>query len=275
MTEEEAAAALAAAFEAGVAPWSRSSRLQITCGLPVDAATGESFRGVNTWLLELSAIGKNYRNRSWATRGQWESLGGVVARGEGTPVLADEGGGRTGVGRVLYNVEQVEVRRGAPVAALERFRVAPPTLPDYDLAQRLLDATGARVVPAGRCYCVVCSDPARDSIGMKPLGPGWGDTDSWWSVMFHELVHWVVLGFRRFRWRGESSQGELIAELGAAILTNHCGIPMNGELPTSGEHVDVWVRGTREDLWYFESASDVAWMAALYVVTLSRKAVRA
>ena len=28
----------------------------ITCGLPVNAATGKPFRGVNTWLLELSAL---------------------------------------------------------------------------------------------------------------------------------------------------------------------------------------------------------------------------
>ena len=275
MTEEEASEVLAAAFEAGVAPWSRSSRLRLTCGLPVDAGTGQPIRGVDTWLLELSAIGKQYRNRSWATREQWADLGGVVVRGEGTQVLSDEDGGRTGGGRVLYNLELIEVRRGAPVAALDRFRVAPATVPDYDLAQWLLDATGARVVPAGRCYCVVHADPSRDFIGMMPLDPGWGDLDSWWSALFHELTHWVVLGFRRFRWRGESSQGELIAELGAAILTNHCGIPMTRGLRQDGEHVDAWVRGTREDLWYFEFASDVAWMAALYVISLSGKAVRA
>ncbi len=35
---------------------------------------------------------EKYRNRFWATRGQWEHLGGVVVRGEGTPVIDDGDG---------------------------------------------------------------------------------------------------------------------------------------------------------------------------------------
>jgi N-terminal domain of anti-restriction factor ArdC len=156
MTDNEASDRIAAAFEAGIAPWSRSSRLRLTCGLPVNAATGKPIRGVNAWLLELAAIERRHRNRFWATSRQWEQVGGVV-RGDGTSVIDD---GEELVGeRVLFNVEQVEVRRGAPLAALERFWIAPVALPDYDLAQRLVDATGARVVPDERCYCVVCSDP--------------------------------------------------------------------------------------------------------------------
>jgi antirestriction protein ArdC len=192
MTLEEASEQIAAAFEAGIAPWSRSSRLSITCGLPVNAATWKRYRGVNDWLLELAAIDRTYRNKFWATRRQWQNLGGVVVRGEGTPVIDDGDREQSDGDRVLFNLEQVEVRRGGPVAALERFWVAPETFPDYDLAQRLLDATGARVVIAERYYCVVCSDPSQDFIAMKSLDPIWGNTDFWWSALFHELTHWVA-----------------------------------------------------------------------------------
>ena len=41
MTNAEAAEVIAAAFEAGIAPWSRSDRLHLTCGLTVNAATGK------------------------------------------------------------------------------------------------------------------------------------------------------------------------------------------------------------------------------------------
>ena len=54
-------------------------------------------------------------------------------------MAADEDG-RTEGELVLYNLEQVAVRRGAPVVSLDRFWVAPPTFPDYDLAQQLLEA---------------------------------------------------------------------------------------------------------------------------------------
>ena len=71
MTETEAAERIAAAFEAGIAPWSRSSRLGMTCGLPVDAVTGAKILGVNTWLLELAAIKRRYRSRYWASEHEW------------------------------------------------------------------------------------------------------------------------------------------------------------------------------------------------------------
>jgi antirestriction protein ArdC len=67
----------------------------------VGAAAGKPFRGVNTWLLELSAIGKKYRNRFWATRRRWEDLGGVVVRGEGTPVIDDSEDEQNGDERVF------------------------------------------------------------------------------------------------------------------------------------------------------------------------------
>jgi antirestriction protein ArdC len=275
MTTKEASERIAAAFEAGIAPWSRSSRLFITCGLPVNAATGQPFRGVNTWLLELTAIERRFKNRFWATREQWEHLGAVIVRGEGTPVVADGEVEQTGEERLLFNLEQVDVRRGAPVAALERFWVAPLTFPDYDLAQRLLDATGARVVPEERYVCVVSADPTRDFIAMKPLNLRWGDSDDWWSVMFHELTHWVVLGFQRLRWRGEYNQGELIAEIGATILTNCCGIPMRNALRAQRDYAEDWIKQIREDLGYLTHASTVAEVAADSILNLSRKEVRA
>jgi antirestriction protein ArdC len=268
MTLKEASGRIAAAFEAGVAPWSRSDRLRLTCGLPVSAATGKPFRGINTWLLELSAIRKKYRNRFWATRRQWEQLGGVVVWGDGTPVIDDGEDQQTGGELLFYNLEQVEVRRGAPVAALDRFWVAPPMIPDYELAQRLVDSTGARVVPDERCHCLVSIDTSRDFIGMKPLDPLWCDTAYWWSVMFHELTHWVAVGRRRVRWDGPYNQGELIADIGATTLTNICGIPMRYDLGDGG-HVRDWIEQIRKNIGYLNMACAVAEVAVGFVVNHS------
>jgi antirestriction protein ArdC len=269
MTLDEASGRIAAAFEAGVAPWSRSSRLRPTCGLPISAATGKPFRGVSTWLLELTAIDRRYRNCFWATRRQWEHLGGVVVRGEGTPVIDDGEDQQTGGELLFYNLEQVEVRRGAPVASLDRFWVAPPTIPDYQLAKQLLDSTGARVVTAERCYCVVCSDPSRDYIAMMPLDPLLGHTDYWWSALFHELTHWVAGGFHRVRWRGGYNQGELIAEIGATTLTNRCGIPTRGDIRADCDMVRDWIEHIRADIGYLTMTCAVAEVAAGYVVSHS------
>lgn len=129
-----------------------------------------------------------------------------------------------------------------------------------------MDATGAMVVHDDRCHCAVFGDESRDYIGMLPLGFFGGDRDVYWSVMFHEIIHWVVLGRRRLCWDGEYSQGELIAEIGAAILANHCDIPKTGEMDVQGEHVQAWIKGSREDPVYFTDACSVAERAVEFVV---------
>lgn len=262
MDEREAAGRIADAFEAGIAPWSRSQRLRMTCGLPMDAQSGQPIRGVNLWLLELAAIDGKYRSPHWASEGGWERLGGVVVRGEGTPLIDDGEGGGTG-GKLLYNLEQVEVRPGRPVPALDRFWIAGGSMPDYEMARRIVDASGARVVPDDSCRCVVHRhDEERDFIGIPPLESFGGNLDRYWSAMFHELTHWVHLRCLRGRWDPDPSPGELIAEFGAAILSTRCGIPMDGRMQPDCDLVRDWIKGIRHDHRYLTHALKVAELAA-------------
>jgi antirestriction protein ArdC len=264
-TVESPSERIVLAFEAGIAPWSRSSRLRLTCGLPVDAWTGNPLRGINTWLLELSSIERSYRNRYWATRREWMDLGGIV-QGEGTPIIED---GDVGRERVVYNLEQVEVRREAPVAIMDRFRIAGMTKPDYGMAERVLRASGARVVPDDCCRCVVYQDGREDFIGMPPLSFFGGDRDHYWSVIFHELIHWVVLRSRKDCWNRDPSPGELVAEIGAAILTTRCGIPMSRNLGRNADHVEDWIKGIRFHHGYLTHACKVAELAAELLLCLA------
>src|SRR5438105_644002 len=75
------------AFEAGIVPWSRPKRLGFACGLPVNAKTGETYEGINTWLLELAAIERGFRSSRWATREEWNSLGKRVIDHRRTTVI--------------------------------------------------------------------------------------------------------------------------------------------------------------------------------------------
>ncbi len=263
MDEQETADRIADAFEAGIAPWSRSHRLGFTCGLPFEARAGRSIRGVDAWLLELSAMGKNYRSRFWSTRGGWEHLGGVVARGEGTPVIDDGAGGQDIGQGLLYNLEQVEVRPGRPVTSLDQFWVAGKALPDDEMAGQVLMASGARLVPDDCCRCLVHGpDGDRDFIGMLPLKSFRGDEGRYWSVLLHELIHWVVLRSGRLCRNRDHAPGELIAEFGAAFLTTGCGIPMRGDLDPDSDHVRAWITGIRRHHGYLTYALNVAELAA-------------
>jgi antirestriction protein ArdC len=126
------------------------------------------------------------------------------------------------------------------------------------------------------CYCRVGD---RDLIGMPPVSRCIHIDDFWW-VLFHELCHWVAMGPSRLCWEGNAIQNELVANLGAAILSARCGIPARRDLATERRHplgdlVEGWIAGMRSDPAYLSDACDVAWRAADFVLTMSEKGVKA
>ena len=99
---------IAAAIEAGAGkwqmPWHPGADGAMPV-LPVNAATGKPYRGVNTVVLWAAAQAEGYLRAVWATYRQWAELGAQVRKGErASPVVfwkisdkdeqedADEGG---------------------------------------------------------------------------------------------------------------------------------------------------------------------------------------
>lgn len=85
---------IGAAIEAGLAegkagmPWHRKSHGGTATGLPMNAASKTSYRGVNVPVLWATADAAGYGTGLWATYEQWGEMGGQVRKGEqGTPVV--------------------------------------------------------------------------------------------------------------------------------------------------------------------------------------------
>jgi antirestriction protein ArdC len=83
---------IVAAIEAGLAegkagmPWHRKSHGGTATGLPMNAASKTSYRGVNVPVLWATADAAGYGTGLWATYKQWGEMGGQVRKGEqGTP----------------------------------------------------------------------------------------------------------------------------------------------------------------------------------------------
>jgi hypothetical protein len=101
---------IAAAIEAGAETWQmpwHPGADGTAPRLPVNAATGKPYRGINTVVLWATARAESYPSAVWATYRQWAKLGAQVRRGEqSSPVVfwkingPDEGedGGSTGGG---------------------------------------------------------------------------------------------------------------------------------------------------------------------------------
>ena len=62
-----------------VMPWQRSGARPV---LPVNAVTGQAYRGVNILSLWVTALERGYASGEWATLKQWNAKGAQVRKGE-------------------------------------------------------------------------------------------------------------------------------------------------------------------------------------------------
>ena len=222
----------------------------MTGALPVNAASGKRYQGVNILSLWLSGYGSN----RWATFKQWQDLGAQVRKGEkGTPII-------------FYKVIEGETReqdrpmiRGSFVfnAAQVEGDVASETpAPQLSADQRLeaLDrwlfdrAHEVKVIsPAGNYAAYY--QPASDLIHMPPF-EAFNTPEHYYSVLFHEATHWTGAKHRLDRlgnYKGEGrAKEELVAELGAAFLCAEFGI----EQVTREDHLSYiaeWLKVLKGD----------------------------
>jgi len=118
---------IAAAIEAGAGTWQmpwHPGADGAAPRLPVNAATGKPYRGINTVVLWATAQAEGYPSAVWATYRQWAELGAQVRKGEqSSPVVfwkingpdeGEDGGGADGRPRMfargysVFNAAQVE-----------------------------------------------------------------------------------------------------------------------------------------------------------------------
>lgn len=204
-------------------------------GRPRNAFTGDAYRGINTLVLWAAARNRGYTSWHWATFRQWQDLGAHVRKGEKAtavvfykqlPVEAEDA--KTGekvkdtrlIARMyfLFNTVQVDgwVEPGGWLGAL---------VGRDEHIENFVAATGADIRCGDMAAYMRSADyisiPAREIfVGTKTSSP----TESYYSTVFHELVHWTGHYTRlarnlssRFGTRDYAME-ELVAELGAAYL---------------------------------------------------------
>jgi antirestriction protein ArdC len=82
-----------AALEQGTNPWVKPWKCNGTGGamdggFPVNVASGNRYKGINTLMLWMEANQHGYTSNTWGTFKQWQAKGGTVLKGsKGTPVV--------------------------------------------------------------------------------------------------------------------------------------------------------------------------------------------
>jgi len=220
-------------------PWRRAAG---GLHLPVNAATKQSYNGINILSLWVAADSLGYATPQWATYRQWLSLGGQVRKGEKASSIVfykefeveteadsdDDGKRRMARASSVFNAAQVD---GIEISSGD-------DLPDLGPVERLRRAdevvrsTGASILHGGdRAYF----SPKLDRIQMPDEKLFTGSetmtrTEGYYATLLHELVHWTGGEPRLNRQMGKRfgdqayAAEELVAEIGAAFLCAELGV---------------------------------------------------
>ena len=270
------------ALEAGTPPW--ICPWTDHTALPSNLATGKPYRGINILALSIEAQLRSYSDSRWLTYKQAAEVGAHVKKGErGTQIVffkmkevGDEVEADDEQKRVIPMLRSYIVFNASQLEFLpEKFELRPTPAVWQPLgeAEQLLYETGAVIHHGGsRAFY----RPSDDIIQLPP--ETWFDQpDDYYAVALHETVHWTGHPRRLNRVLGRRhgieayAYEELVAEMGAAFLCAHVGIPARLE---HASYIDSWLDALRRDKRLIFTAAGAAQKAADYVLgeTLSAPA---
>lgn len=257
-------------------------------GIPMNARTGRSYRGVNVISLWVAGVSRKYATHLWATYRQWNELDAQVCRNEkATPV-------------VFFKEIEVEPEPPADDKNKPETKVVARTSWVFNAAQVTgFDyrppgpVEGATPLPAVDAVVAGCGaeiryggseayyDPAADRIQMPRAEQfretrGWTAAEAFQAVLLHELVHWSGANKRldrdlsgRF---GDDAYAmeELIAELGSAFL---CATLKVTPVPREDHaaYLQNWLRVLKADNRAIFAAAAKAAQASDYLIAQATK----
>ena len=252
-------------------PWTAAD------GGPLNALTGDHYKGINTLLLNLEAGVNGYSKPYWATFKQWRMKGGSVRKGQkGTlcvfykPIAINQPNEELRTIPVmnhffLFNADQVEGIELPETEESEAVEGRNHAVDDF------LTSTGATIYEAGsRAYY----RPSEDHICIPPFS-AFSSSEMFYSTLLHELSHWS--GHPTRLNRKEGMQGrfgssayameELVAELASAFLSIQLKVSHEPR-KDHAQYLNSWIKVLGQDPKAFSSAASKAQQVADYLLEL-------
>lgn len=265
------------ALEQGTPPW--VAPWQDHTAIPSNLLTCKPYRGINVLMLHMEALDQGYADSRWLTLRQANELGGRIRKGEhGAPIVFftlkeiegeddKQGFDDPAPKKVVPMLKSYIVFNASQVDFLpERFQLGQkPAWQPIGEAEELLYLSGATIRHGGnRAFY----SPTDDLIQMPP--PAWfPEVERYYGVALHELTHWTGHASRLNRQLGRRhgidayAYEELIAEMGAAFLCAHCGLPARLE---HASYIAHWLDALRRDKRLIFVAAGAAQKAVDYVI---------
>lgn len=253
----------------GAAPWQRRYFGEGYGPLPMNPATGKRYHVGNFLFLLL----QEHDDPRWLTYRQARDAGAEVRRGErGMPVVywifeEEQGGELVELERphslvtYVFNAEQIE---GMPAFVPDAEHI-----PDVERAEKLLAASGARIVSHGRASPYYRQDQDVILLPGKECFP---DGKAYYATALHELLHWTGHSSRLNRKCGpfgspDYASEELRAGIGSRLLAAELGIGMS--VDRHDGYARIWVELLKKDSRELYRAAAEAEEMAAYVLGLA------
>jgi len=250
-------------LDKGVCPWRKTWK----GGLVPQSVDGRPYRGINALILGTLP----YETPRYLTFAKAKEMGGSVKKGEhgypvilwkpaksvekdkdGNPVLDKDGNPKmhrffTMRGYTVFNVAQCD---GLPESCykVEERKEHEPIKEAEELWGKYDDKPTTRFTNGNSAFY----SPARDEINVPNMNL-FDSPEEFYATLFHEGVHSTGHKSRLHRFDGgdgfgseKYSKEELVAEIGATLLCNMCGITMT--LENAAAYCKSWaehIRGER------------------------------
>lgn len=254
-------------LEQGVIPWHKP-----WTGLQSGAISGTTGKPYS--LLNQMLLGKP---GEWYTWNQIQKLGGKVRKGEKSsmvvfwkqmPIKEEDPTTGEKVDHMIpmlkyFNVFHIDQIEGIEAKVIDPEAHDPATDSGADaIIADYLKRSGVKL--EHRKGDEAFYSPSADCV-VLPLREQFRDMAEYFSTAFHELTHSTGhrsrldrLSRKAFFGNEEYSREELVAEIGAAALLNHCGIETAGSFKNSTAYIQSWLRALRNDKKMIVSASGAA-----------------
>lgn len=177
----------------------------------------------------------------------------------------------------VFNVEQLENLGSLKVPALETREFSP-----IQTAENLLAGMSEKPVIISEGIQAAFYRPSQDIINM-PLKETFSSDAAYYSVLFHEMIHWTGAASRLERLDAETAESdisnpyafeELVAEIGAAMLLAHCEINDAPARENTVAYLNGWRKKLGEDKTFIIRAAAAAQKAVNFILGNTAAAVQ-
>ena len=269
-------------LDRGTVPWRHPIKRSANAdGMPKNLNTAKPYRGVNVFLLTVSAWMNGYESDYWLTFKQARNRGGHIRKGEKASMIVfwkqyavtDK---QTGEEKTVPVIRHYNVFNADQCNGIEAPDAVPPdqdTPPFEPIRAAQMIVAGYPNPPdiehgGGQAFYRPNDDRVRIARPER-----FESRESYYATLFHELAHSTGHKSRLDRGLGsrlsvfgspDYSKEELVAEMGAAFLAAAAGISPT-TIDQSASYIDGWRKKLKSDKKLVVSAAGAGQRAADWI----------